>query len=470
MDHKRVVQPGEDIQIQAAGDFLFLKSATGPVVVSINGDPVTMVAGGKRRPAGGFEGFEVSNPDASNPVVVVFVVGRGDYNEQIVRGEITINPGIRGADGVFVDDTRSTLALTVAIGNITPQSYTAGEKMGTLINEGSVFSALVSLDQNRTLYGNDNGAWYLYDKQSGATQLGSTLGGGSGCVVGNEVWIGDAINVTSPIFAIRRYDLATLQWLGDIPTDIGWQAPYGKGPYAVINDPDNQRLYLAITRNANNIADSVEGLHAVDYSGKTVAKYQPTGSLGTLRSLALRNGVITGYQNDGAHPIGVWKAGTLAQLTLADSTMPAFDENINALVLTDRDTALMNNYGHDLVEYSVEDITISASGTVSSCAGAGRLKGTTIQTKANVKAERRDNGNIVLSGEVLRAVLEIYAGRYMPDNYLDYIYAVKAENLNGISPRRITTGGESFLAAGVKDDAWAVFPQTIEITIREGLL
>ena len=93
-----------------------------------------------------------------------------------------------------------------------------------------------------------------------------------------------------------------------------------------------------------------------------------------------------------------------------------------------------------------------------------------MDTIAELYTQRLENGRVLASGQLLRAVLEIYAGRYMPNDYLDYIYAVKADNLNGISPRVIDAGGQSFAAAGIADDAAGTFPQTIEITLREGLL
>lgn len=130
MDHLRTLAPGELIQIRTAGDYIYCKFSDRPVRVMVDSEPVEMMTGDHWRPAGGFENFEVENRDPENPVAVVFTVGRGDYSRQIIQGEVTISPGIRGADGAFVDDTRSTLALRVAFGNIVAQEIYAGDVLG----------------------------------------------------------------------------------------------------------------------------------------------------------------------------------------------------------------------------------------------------------------------------------------------------------------------------------------------------
>jgi len=168
----------------------------------------------------------------------------------------------------------------------------------------------------------------------------------------------------------------------------------------------------------------------------------------------------------------LFNATTLAPVSDSEQQFPVNNTNTDAAAIT-RDGVLYAQFSSGaemLREYSVANITISASGSVTSCAGGGFLKSSPIDTQAEIYTQRLDDGRVLMSGEILRAALEIYTGRYMPANYLDYVYRVRAENLNGISPRTVDSGGKSFLAAGIPDDASGTFPQTLEITLREGLL
>lgn len=87
----------ENMPVRAGGDFIFLKECARDVRVIVDGHPVTMRRGDKRRfdrklysDLQAFDSFEVSNPYDVD-LRATFVVGRGDYNSQIVTGEIFVS-------------------------------------------------------------------------------------------------------------------------------------------------------------------------------------------------------------------------------------------------------------------------------------------------------------------------------------------------------------------------------------------
>ena len=82
--------------VRAAGDFVYVRSAPKPIRVIIDGQPIVMEAGEKRRiPRSevgqlGFDSFEVDNLSDS-PQSVTLVVGEGDYEKLIVSGQLNVS-------------------------------------------------------------------------------------------------------------------------------------------------------------------------------------------------------------------------------------------------------------------------------------------------------------------------------------------------------------------------------------------
>jgi len=121
-----LLQPGSGATVRAPGEFMYLAFADREILAIVTGQDGTqsrlkMVTGDFTKPAGGIEEVELVNPDPDNACAVTVIIGAGEFDRKIIQGEVTITPGIRGADGQFVDDTRSTVRLRVALGNITPQ-------------------------------------------------------------------------------------------------------------------------------------------------------------------------------------------------------------------------------------------------------------------------------------------------------------------------------------------------------------
>ena len=481
MDHTITVAPGSEFPVQAGGDFVFCKFADRDIKVIIQNSPRTMRAGSKWRPAGGFEAGDVivQNLDPVNPVAVVLTIGVGDFDDQIIHGEVTVNPGIRGRDGVFIDDTRSTVRLSAAFGNITPQSYIAGQLIRVPGGAPNELARVTVLDNKRLLFSDSDGdGWTLVDDwpDSLAGQPIVGLGHGCGTLVGPELWVPEGQNLpgVGKRVVLNVYDAATLAKRRSVPTEILWD---GTGA----NPQIGWAAYLPASDAVAVWATSPDGFfHFVGRDGAKKRSSVPRGVANRGRNGAvLRQGVLHAMKspNNNNGDCAAFDEKTLQELDWDTANkLPDIELNSGGAALTPRDTLILTDtylyaeYPMAVKEFAITDVTISASGSVSACAGSGRFKAGQVDTIAELYTQRLENGRVLASGQLLRAVLEIYAGRYMPNDYLDYIYAVKADNLNGISPRVIDAGGQSFAAAGIADDAAGTFPQTIEITLREGLL
>ena len=467
---KQLLQPGQEKHIDATGDFIYCKFAERTVKVTVGGQPVDMVAGDKMRPARRFSDFLIRNTDAENAISVTMVIGEGDYNSQIIRGEVSVNPGIRGANGQWVDDTRSIKTLNVSIGSIEPRSYTAGSKIREPFTASSWIGGLTVLDNSRLLLcysGGEN--WRSVTGWPDAVQVEpiGSMGDGAGAVVGNELWIpvGAGSQPENKRVVIEVYDAKTLRFRRRENTEIVWT---GAG------EPDISWLtYIPESQTIAIYAKGIGGtIHFLDMAGNYKREPFPVlaskGKWGAVVRGGRLHALGVSYFNSNKDSY-VFDSVTLDQVSYDERAMPHIAMNNLFSALTPRDTLIAIDYSQVVTEFALEDVTISATGSVSSCDQSGMLKADRFETKAEIYAERLESGRVLLSGEVVRAVLEIYYGKYVPDDYLDYVYKVEAEELDGVLPAVISAGGQSFRAAGIKDDAAATFPQQIKVTLREGL-
>jgi len=468
-----LLQPGSGATVRAPGEFMYLAFADREILAIVTGQDGTqsrlkMVTGDFTKPAGGIEEVELVNPDPNNACAVTVIIGAGEFDRKIIQGEVTITPGIRGADGQFVDDTRSTVRLRVAIGNIEPREYVAGDLISTT-TVGDKFHVCTVLPGERLLVAaaqnNRYGEFKLVRNYRSAPTVEDVVGDfglAQGAVIGAELVMPGVVLIGGTWFLqIRRYDAVTLQQRAAITTDIVCVFQFTWGIWAATYAPESGHFWVG-HHNDIRILDPADGALV-----KTIE-----GGGGTA-GLIYRNGIVHRVATDG-NIFACYDAVTMQEVSIEAATLPdrggpydygggAFDDDHDEVVTS----GLSDD---DVVRVAVEDITITASGSVTSCAGGGFLKSSPIDTQAEIYTQRLDDGRVLMSGEILRAALEIYTGRYMPANYLDYVYRVRAENLNGISPRTVDSGGKSFLAAGIPDDASGTFPQTLEITLREGLL
>lgn len=467
-----LLQPGSGATVRAPGAFLYLKFADREIQAVVTGEDGTqsrirMVTGDFTRPGGGISEVELVNPDPANACAAVVTIGDGEFDRKIIQGEVTISPGIRGADGQFVDDTRSTLRLRAAIGNIEPRSYVDTEVIAESDPGDNQTTVPTVMDDGRVLACDSNGdGWRInrnWPNDSAWEPLLSGLGDGPGLQRGAELWVPSGMDVPGigKRMVIRVYDAATLQFRRQLVTGATWGGIGSNPSVGNLVELPGGRLGLV---HVNNMDTKKNQLSILDQDLNLVTAHV----WNSARWAIVRNGVIhLSAALLRSSSCRLFDAQTLVELNSSEFQFSNINEWFIGVAWS-KNGIIAGDY--PMTERAVEDITISASGSVTSCAGGGFLKQPQVDTRAELYTQRLDDGRVLMSGELLRAILEIYTGRYMPENYLDYIYRVRAENLNGISPRTIDSGGQSFLAAGIEDDASATFPQTVEITIREGLL
>ena len=113
-DYSRLVPRNSVVEIPVVGEFVYCKFSDGEIRVVINGKSTGMEAGDERRSGDGtvFRGVNLIN-DTGVDKSVIFVIGFGGFNRRIIRGEVSVVPQIRKADGSLVDDTRASVSATI---------------------------------------------------------------------------------------------------------------------------------------------------------------------------------------------------------------------------------------------------------------------------------------------------------------------------------------------------------------------
>jgi hypothetical protein len=540
MDHVVTVPAGAEFPLKTGGDFVYLKYATHPVRILVEGDPVTMEAGDKWRVAGGFTQLTLDNPNNQDDCLVRLTIGEGDYNRQIIQGQITVNPGIRTADGEFVEDTRKTLSLTAHIKEALQERVETTEviKQHTLGDGTESVHGLTVLPNDQALIkgpGETAYRWHLVDLKKGTMEP-----------VGGEQFTDPPVHWvlyrTEALGAyIRDYDengfvTAWLQPLVDAKWSVFSHGTHGhmdwtRGVFYMAKiykerkpDPDNQGQYLP---------DSGTKLGYIEYDAKTLIPIKhwngnvaysgfgadPKGNNSGLRGITVLNGYVFIRQNSEFvvmdhetgdlvkridDPDGTWDMEPVWHEERETWLIHLFDGasepkviNARSLVVETGEWMLgaLNNglMGASLASNSknpptntawtvehggtatikkvaLQDFVVTVSGFVQTCQNTLLKPPEKQETHAKVKSRPGPNGTTFVSGEIVKAVLELYTGRAMPDTYMDYVYAIEAENLNFESPAEINGGGMSFAGVGFADNYTGFFPQTLRITIREGVI
>lgn len=83
-------------------------------------------------------------------------------------------------------------------------------------------------------------------------------------------------------------------------------------------------------------------------------------------------------------------------------------------------------------------------------------------TSAQVQMHGALMGQVVVSGEIIRAAIELYSGAEVPDGYLDHVYGVRIDGNNAPGALRHT---QTLAAAGVADAFSMRLPGAIHIQV-----
>ncbi|MCC4269869.1 hypothetical protein LL254_04050 [Marinobacter nauticus] len=474
-DIRQRLKPGQTMPIGVAGDYIFLKAADREIQVVITDGqgtqkPVTMQAGDKYRP-GPFKQFAVTNTDPERPAQIVLTVGIGDYNRQIVQGQITTQLKIRSGDGTYIDDTRQRLGIELLPVPGTGITETFGEVIDTIIPQKQLLNS--SIDKIYTVD---------FNPEIHAMPVACSNEGNS--------------------FKLFEYDPVTNRLgreLGTLPSGQGDQARggsvYGNTLYK-LDSYGNAGLYRSIAGGAwewlypiespEDIAVNTDGSVFV-LAGPRLVKISQAGELLAEVSTNSYNRFIALMQGQ------LW-------LFASDQRPEIYDQDLN---LIEKKTEIFGaNYNNPMISYGaywvelvqngarvLNSINIRASETVvdllagrgyRACEwaslGARPTAFEAVRSTAEITVINAETGTPTVDGEIIKLAYEWLAGKPAPAEYLDYVHGVKIKsamdsNGNKYPVKNVQSDGATFLAAGIKDQFTATFPAEIELIIdhRAGL-
>lgn len=476
MDHTITVGPGAEFPVQADGEFVFCKFADRDIRVIIGNSPRTMRAGSKWRPAGGFGAGDVivQNLDPVNPVAVVLTIGVGDFDDQIIHGEVTVNPGIRNAAGVFVDDTRRDIDLFFSVHKAKPAEY----YMGQFIQLGEAYISKITPLPGRDAslaVNNSENEIYLLPHGGGLEILDWPEGRSFGTcgVRDGRIWVLQG-GATAGVFFLESLDPWTFETVSRVQV-VGVTLP---SPYAettnVAWDPVSGHFFVWAQFGIGVGAEY--RLLKIAPNGAVVASVE-TDSVSVDDTIVVYQGVVHllrgGIQSS---TLDVY-SGNLVALSYEDRTLlAAVDTDLGGhpggLDDSGRWMLIQSGVNGPYGWIVLDDYTVSMTGSASGCDGAVISDFETAPTDARVVVRRDESGRWVASGQVLKALLDFYFGRlFVADDYLSHIYAVRFERANGVINHVVSTGGKPFSLAGVVDDFQNVpFPQRVVITASRDLV
>ena len=487
---KTVVAGGQQF-VDAAGDFIFCSFADRPFRIIIDGQPVTVRVGDKLRPEKRFRNFQIENLDPENAMTVTLVVGEGDYNSQIIQGEVTVNSGVRGADGVWKDDTRHTITMDVFPRRATAKAYP---------QETAVYQGPPLVDSV------DYGSFSI-------DELGlmvAPMGNGFAHLV-RWMRTNDGPEPNQTVFQLRVYsrkmELIYQQVVSD-PGSIYDMAHHNGEWYLACNKnfPGNghglDKGLGVITRVWDNpynvqlasVASTPLGLLIIDGDSNyflmdsdgvvtEISKpdwFNPAGSWENNLKARWDYVTNTGYFTDTSAGLKVW-TGNFEFVRDIDLGDRSTGELYDGFAPLGRFYAVMGPgsvYGSEVQEgraaiFAFEEFT--TPGQIQTikprCNGLSFLADSYEDTFITADVVMTPTaGGVVITGEVIRAALEQYFGRPVADGYMDHVYRFEvAGDLVGAQAIIREGGSRSLQARSVKDDLSVTVPSQMSITIDDDL-
>lgn len=477
-DIQKRLLPGQSQPVQVGGDFIFLKFADRPIVVIINGGEssgsrVIMEAGDKYRP-GAFQSFEIENTDKDNPAQLVMTVGRGDYNRQIVQGEIMVEPGLRKADGSFVSDTRHEIVIDLYPSKLELTTYAQGEAVaigsaqpGAITDVSDVWLFLG--DQDETWVATGTGSSYLYIERF--SKYGQYLGRLDYSATG---FVSAAAFVKPPGEPVLYLDAGVapiqVKRLNDKQTVYTMAANIYRS-VAYIPERDQ---YLAHHTGTNGLAWLDRSFQVVEtFSGAFPGRDWDDISLGYD---AAKERILVGELGN-LHILNM--DGSLIETVPAPTgTGAGFPGYIKGLFTRDgqnlviqAERAIAQTYVPALValyDYTTKPEFISrrpGCGLLGSPFEADQLP----QIKADITATGYYEG-VVIEGEIIKAALEYHFRKEAPADYLDHVYKFSASRQkNGAPFQTQYAGNQTFDRANIADSFGVLLPGRMTITIDNAL-
>lgn len=470
-DINRILNPGEEQTVQARGDFVYCKVATLPIHVSMDMQVVEMVAGDKLRQPSRFTDFKIENRSTDTVVFVTLVVGDGDYQSQIIRGEVAVRPRLLTEDGTLREDSRYWLSLFIRPEpGYSPQTYSYADivKSWTGLNapeDGGYGNQAMEWDpvNGVWLLRKGDGTWFEYSAEWGflRTQAGPA---NDGFLQGE--------------FALD--DGAAYCWYVD---------GYGKLFYAARTDSGAGTEITSTNPSGQDFDDEVSIFVVGDYLCLWAANTQTIYRVPLVE--ARSPGVnwktwLTGLSGSSGNMVYDGRRylhNVSTQTTRCDTyDLQADDPSATAFQSTSvgyipiaagyRGGLLYKLKDTDQVDATwplegPDTISVKAVADPAACTNtAGMIRRDDFAfTLADVSATQGTLGSLNVSGEVIRAALALYAGDVdAPADYLDHVYAVRANTGIGHGKQSVQAN-QTFAAAGVADDFRMTIPGAIHIQV-----
>lgn len=526
MKHLKItLQPGQQLPVALSGfDFVYCKQAAEEFELIVEGDTLTMGVGDKSR-------FErrltqddqavLHNPNAF-PLALVLIVGRGDYERQVIEGELNVVPSIIQADGTKLPDTRYWLPLSVQVKQTTQQQQITIGDLEARINTGYRLnhSKQANYKYAGTLSADGESFWAF-----GGSSVNSLYSTMHRVALDGEFLEAKSFKMPDALSG----DSADGKFLSDVAA-----LPDGKsffcitkfGNLCLFNYETGDSVYLATLQRGSlsvsytpNISiainESTSELAVCyidsDWEGVTLNVYDADLVAGTVG--AIKDTV--NYRSPGGNqvfslkPLWLPELGWLGQYREGDGGR-FFDLNglqagdVQTLTATIRAERVQANvwggYGdfhyrdgkiigieyknlnggiNSEIEFYTstrwpETALITMQGAVNSqdqtswrlTFGSGWNT-----TTADLTLTYDSAGRYLAEGQLIKAVLEMYLGRKVREDYMDYVFGVKVHN-SGTATKvtELYSGNYTFSRAGYQDYGTMVMSGRIDLFVMKEIL
>ena len=471
------LEPGQTKhQTFGESNYIFVDFADRTVEVLINNGWQSLRKGSRYRSKTGlFDRFDIRNPDPDNPARVIMFIGTDEVDNQIVEGEISIVPILRNADGTTKTDTRHDLRIDLLPANLELDTYAAGDLIATgqtLV--GSTFSTVANfifqkLDGDLVFMdGGNNGSWTVSRLNLQTLSYSSTF---NGDLPGTASATDMAEHPTLGFIALRTSTNELYQWtgtewvlFGELPAAQTCNSlcymPNRKlwAGTSAINGVDGEGIYLF----SDDLATQAAFIPVAIMNGSHIARYDRANSQLYL------------VRNINYIPINLEEGTAGAEVGIIYEGNQNSGIQYGRMVVHGDDVFFMEHVSetrvrkHALVNYTTKP-EFRAIRPGCELTQALIRPDQLPQITATITTETQANG-VKVSGELIRAAMEYYFRRAVPDGYLDHVYAVDfTRDGYGRPFAPIVTGNETFLRATVADNFTTLLPGQVVITIDNEL-
>jgi hypothetical protein len=463
-------------------------------------EPVEMVAGDKLRQPTRFNTFKVENRSTQHTVYLMVVVGRGDYDSQIIRGEVAVNPRLRTASGELREDSRYWLSLYLrSEPNFSPYTLEYGEVVHTYptrevidadVNnrglkwDGARWVVLTSTNSGAHWLEFDAG-WNFQAKEPAPSDYDTRLQSNFDFDGNAHVFaiLHTSSSLEDALYRARRYGDAN----GDFNLEVLDQSGrWSMDQDAIINT--GTKVFWSSEGNNNTenglyMIDTAMLRGGVDFKDWTLVQsaYEikmdwGTGALPTGAALVDRPDLdevhllidyyYTRYDRQTGKKKSVNTNGGGGRTVFRKPTAYG-DGAVHTLEVDKSPTNAQRLTLKKLwSEPGYSEVTMRATAVPSACASGLTMPDSYTLTLADLKHEHQVSGQTVIRGEVIRAVLAFAAGSYaaVPDDYLDHVYGIRigaGDEPGGEAIRSSAT----FAAADVDDDFEATLPGHVRVQV-----